>query len=365
MSTLKKGSSGKPVEQLQHALNALGASLKPDGKFGAKTEDAVRGFQGARGLLADGEVDAKTRAAIVEWLAKPATTATTEPESAPIVTEPAPIVTEPAPIVTEPAACDVETHLVQSGMHAPPVMGTPTSRESAFTADGWYKAAQRCPAHAKLTGGMISAGGAVVHATERLSMDLLLGDWARGHGGTSAHFVIGQRAATAEESATAFPSAGLVQTIPITRGSKHAGGPNGVHGWLQCGTELLHPDLHYVGIALHSACRLQWSAGVAIDPRTSRPLDPSDVFVDERGKPWHRVTEYQLETLGRLLDDLDEVILPFPEGAKIAPCGSYERTGTAWAYRSDPRFVGHVTLDPLNHSDPGPQVMAWLRSRYA
>jgi hypothetical protein len=358
-TTLKKGANGKPVEQLQHALNALGASLKPDGKFGAKTEEAVRAFQAAHGLPADGEVDAKTRAAIVEWLAKPATTAPTEPEPAPIVTEPA---QETAPAIE---------------IAEPPVPAAP-KRESAFTADGWYAAAQRCPAHAKLTGGPISAGGAVVHATERHSMDNLLEDWAAGRGdGTSAHFVIGRRAATAEEAEyrtvglfegepCEYPNAGLVQTLPVTHGSKHAGGPNHVHGWLAFPPDQTrqHPNLHYIGIVLHSACRLQWSAGVAIDPWTSRPFDPSDVFVDERGKPWHRVTEYQLETLGRLLDDLDEVLTPFPEDAKIIPCGYHERNATEWALCSGVRFVGHATLDPHAHSDPGPQVMAWLRSRY-
>ena len=63
--TLRRGSEGDEVEELQALLNAkYGANLEIDGKFGAKTEAAVKAFQQAKGLAADGVVGPKTRKAL-------------------------------------------------------------------------------------------------------------------------------------------------------------------------------------------------------------------------------------------------------------------------------------------------------------
>lgn len=56
---LKKGMSGLHVQGLQHLLH-----IYPDGKFGPLTEEAVKEFQTAHGLTADGIVGAKTWAAL-------------------------------------------------------------------------------------------------------------------------------------------------------------------------------------------------------------------------------------------------------------------------------------------------------------
>jgi len=58
MAVLKKGSKGKPVNQLQTALNKNGVSpkLKVDGTFGPKTEVGVKSFQKKKKLKADGIV---------------------------------------------------------------------------------------------------------------------------------------------------------------------------------------------------------------------------------------------------------------------------------------------------------------------
>ena len=54
---LKKGSNDPAVRDLQEALKALGYDVGPvDGVFGAKTESAVKKFQQAREIAADGVV---------------------------------------------------------------------------------------------------------------------------------------------------------------------------------------------------------------------------------------------------------------------------------------------------------------------
>jgi peptidoglycan hydrolase-like protein with peptidoglycan-binding domain len=59
--TLKNGSKGQDVKDLQEALKTLGFNPGPvDGIFGAKTETAVRAFQTDRGITVDGIVGRET-----------------------------------------------------------------------------------------------------------------------------------------------------------------------------------------------------------------------------------------------------------------------------------------------------------------
>lgn len=59
--TLKKGSSGDAVRLLQSKLKSYGfLSGSADGDFGQATEDAVKAFQSANGLKADGKAGATT-----------------------------------------------------------------------------------------------------------------------------------------------------------------------------------------------------------------------------------------------------------------------------------------------------------------
>lgn len=53
---LSKGSKGRVVEELQLALNRLGARLRVDGDFGPATRTAVMAFQREHGLYPDGVV---------------------------------------------------------------------------------------------------------------------------------------------------------------------------------------------------------------------------------------------------------------------------------------------------------------------
>mgnify|MGYP000002361233 FL=1 len=60
MQTLKKGSSGKDVEQLQSLLMERGYEIEADGIFGKATEEAVRREQEKGGIAADGIVGQRT-----------------------------------------------------------------------------------------------------------------------------------------------------------------------------------------------------------------------------------------------------------------------------------------------------------------
>lgn len=66
LPTLEKGCEGASVEALQTILNGLGYNCgKADGEFGDNTEKAVKAFQKAHKLTADGIVGAKTWAALL------------------------------------------------------------------------------------------------------------------------------------------------------------------------------------------------------------------------------------------------------------------------------------------------------------
>jgi hypothetical protein len=58
------GDRGPEVVSLQQRLNELGAQLTVDGIFGIGTRAAVMTFQAAHGLVADGVVGPRTRAAL-------------------------------------------------------------------------------------------------------------------------------------------------------------------------------------------------------------------------------------------------------------------------------------------------------------
>lgn len=68
--TLRRGSSGTGVRQLQEALVNLGLldADQVDGQFGPRTEAAVQDFQEGAGLRADGVYGPDTRAALEKRL---------------------------------------------------------------------------------------------------------------------------------------------------------------------------------------------------------------------------------------------------------------------------------------------------------
>ena len=87
-TTLRNGSSGTAVSQLQEALISLGyMSGKPDGKFGDATEAAVKAFQKNNGLTADGAAGEATQKTLYGGKAKAAKVkATAAPTATPKTT---------------------------------------------------------------------------------------------------------------------------------------------------------------------------------------------------------------------------------------------------------------------------------------
>ncbi len=320
---LAKGSSGNDVTELQTALSMLGFSVAIDGKFGKATERAVREFQKREGLKVDGVVGPKTEAKLVEDLR--------------------------AQQPTAPAA-------------------TPAS---SFDADGWYSGARRFQMHERRIGPEITLRGSVVHTTDMRpgTMAGLVRRWTETQGERNgATFIIGRRAPTPEELATEkWPSCGVVQLAPVNRNTGHAGGQvdgRPSHGWIRLSDgKLVHPNSAYAGIELDGAGALRKQVTKYEHASSGTMFDAADVFVDERGRAWHVITDYQFEQLGLLLDAINAIARPFPDDARVQSNGSYQRNMVTWAALPGTREVGHVTLDPTRKTDPGPQVVEWMRAR--
>lgn len=66
MAIYQKGSMGAVVSNIQTYLNKLGFPCVADGEFGANTDRAVKAFQEANGLTADGIVGPKTVSILAE-----------------------------------------------------------------------------------------------------------------------------------------------------------------------------------------------------------------------------------------------------------------------------------------------------------
>ncbi len=222
---------------------------------------------------------------------------------------------------------------------------------------GLWQNARYLKAHPGRVGPAIVPKTAVIHTTDMMpdSFDALVKAWTtKASTGACAHFLIGRD-----------KNQGVVQFVPITRNGNHAGGSKG-HGWYKSSKtgKVIHPNTVSVGIELHSAGHLVKQSNGTWKHRDSGRLVPKDdVYVDSRGKGWMRVTPYQLGMLSLLLQSLQ---LPgLSEEWCLVSNGTYAENGVNYfAPTTQTKVVGHVTMDPLNKQDPGPQVMQWLNEQY-
>lgn len=231
-----------------------------------------------------------------------------------------------------------------------------------FNDKGEYGGATQIPAYAQRVGGSIAPRAAVIHTTDMMprSWEALLRAWGQTiGGGACANFLLGRD-----------PSQGLVQMVSILRNANHAGG--NPHGWWvdehREGIRV-HPNTIAVGIEVHSAGRLEWlSKDRAVFQEDHKTLGEfsvatGEVHVDELGRPWHKLTEYQLETLEALLVALKPVlgdIGTLQPQANAAYVKDRSKWDTSYAVPAASSLVGHVSLDVINRSDPGPQGMAFI-----
>lgn len=186
----------------------------------------------------------------------------------------------------------------------------------------------------------------VVHTTDMRpgTFAALVRNWTSQLGrGNGAHFLIGRTA-----------NDGVVQFAPIFRNANHAGGikPGSIGG--------IHPNTCSVGVELDNAGRLVREAYGQrwLHPDTKTFIPTKDVFVDEKGRGWHKVTAYQLEMLSYLWNALKPILKPWPDGTKVQPNATYASQGAQYAECVSPSLIGHASINPVNKTDPGPQVMA-------
>nr|WP_075261922.1 peptidoglycan-binding domain-containing protein [Geobacillus kaustophilus] len=66
--TLREGSKGEGVKELQIMLNSAGYNVKVDGTYGHETEQAVKGFQKLAGISVDGVAGIQTYRSLKSYI---------------------------------------------------------------------------------------------------------------------------------------------------------------------------------------------------------------------------------------------------------------------------------------------------------
>ena len=241
------------------------------------------------------------------------------------------------------------------GLDLHPLIDTAPPASDTFV-DGWWSGARRVDAHPGRVGPPINPCAGIDHTTDMHpdDWDALVNSWRiRPGDGACAHFLVGRD-----------EGHGVLQLVPITRNGNHAGGPH--HGvYVAPNAVPVHPNTIAVGIEFHCAggqLRLVGGVWRFVEGGVMHgaPIDPSEVEPDPArpGRGWHLLTPYQVEMRAKLHAALDAVLRPLPSGLVA------KSTGEAvpwWGVPRTQRFVGHVTLDPTDRSDPWPPGMRALR----
>lgn len=238
--------------------------------------------------------------------------------------------------------------------------------DPAIDDHGLYSGSAYKPAHPKRVGVAITARALVIHTTDMLegTFDGLVRRISTEPGlGEGFHWVLGRT-----------PAQGLVQMTSALRNGNHAGGSRldkstgkyvQFHGWYKLPDgQLVHPNTWSLGIEVHNAGylgRRRTPAGWL--HADSGAIVPDDqVHVDSVGRGWHKVTQYQLDQLGPLVDACRAFLAPMPPGVTLQPNGTYAGNGAQAAVCKSARVVGHWTLDPTNKTDPGPELTDWINA---
>lgn len=309
---IKIGNTGDDVKDAQGRLAHLGFLVDAgvDGKFGPQTARAVIAFQHANKLPEDGMFS---------------------PEMWRLLTDATPTSTVPDKGTAGPAAED---------------------HPSVVSPDGWWSGATRVPAFAGRVGPAIRPRTIVVHTTDTLegSTSAIVRSWSTTAGkGDCAHFIIARDGV-------------VTQMVPIYRNGNHAGGP--IHGNYKSKGALVHPNVWAVGIEIEAGGRLRKKTAQGwIHPDTKKVLSDDVVSVDAKGIGWHKVTDAQLAALETVLSAVEGELSGLDPDTTIVPDGTYKENGVDYFAEGTTKIAGHVTLDPVNKTDPGPFVMAWLAQR--
>lgn len=223
--------------------------------------------------------------------------------------------------------------------------------------NGFYSGATRHDAHPGRIGPPIEACAIVVHTSDtppeawagvlrRIQTEVGAHD--------DAHFWIGRD-----------ESEGVMQAVSIGRNAEHAGGP--FHGvFVDAKGRAFHPNDVAIGIEMNCAGGVQKIDGawrfVENRQASGLPIPDFEVVPDPArpGRGWHRITDYQYQKLGEIIDALELVMNKPPIGLVAR---SPSQTPSAWAVGNG-NIVGHCSLDFKDRSDPWPPTMTWLRDRY-
>lgn len=218
----------------------------------------------------------------------------------------------------------------------------------------WYPDARIVKANPGRTGYSIRPQAIVVHTTDTIpgGFNAIVKSWSTTVGaGNAAHYLIGRNSKD-----------GIVQFVSHRYNSNHAGG--NTHGNWYINGKLVHPNSISIGIEIDAGGKLYKNIiGNWVHADTRKVVNPDDVYIDKWGNGWHRVTQYQIDQLNLLLNWLiKHVIKGLPTDAKVVPNGTYKDNHVSpWAESNKYNWlVGHATLDPVNKTDPGPQVMEIL-----